>query len=281
LPAFSPAEKFACYLRYEGPILDAGSMQVSELAPALLAFDEAVNKTYKTFTRREDKCSISIRTFKPGSFQVDFELARLVADSSFQLIQGIPLRNILAVVIGGVIVQIVAKKFIGGNDYQARPTVNNTVIIFNNTGTIEMPAEAYSMLKEGVLEEELAKIVRPLEVGQVDKVRISPSDESVEAEITAEEKSLFLPEEIAEVRDIKVQGQLIRLHVETRKGIIRLSENKTVRCFIKNPSEPIAKYIDFLKSPLIQVNGQGEFTKKGELVSVLIDDAFDITPPLR
>jgi hypothetical protein len=70
-------------LRYEGPAVDAGTMDVRALAPALMAAADAMREAHALLEIPGPAPRVEVRAIRPGSFVVDLLLAE-GADSLYQ-----------------------------------------------------------------------------------------------------------------------------------------------------------------------------------------------------
>src|SRR3989442_611843 len=62
---------------FEGEALEAGVMEVNDLAPALLGLGDVVDETNRVVTRGEARVVLHVHAgFQPGSFGVDLEIAQ-------------------------------------------------------------------------------------------------------------------------------------------------------------------------------------------------------------
>lgn len=69
-------------LKYDGPALREHTMNVRDLAPAMLAVGEAFEALNSLYNGKEAKVSVNVRAHEPGSFSVLFDVYQALKDST-------------------------------------------------------------------------------------------------------------------------------------------------------------------------------------------------------
>ena len=74
---------------YDGPALTGSTIDVRDLAPALLAFGDVIEQA--NFTLNEGRTSVALRvnaSFKSGCFGIDFSVVQSLMDQMTSLFKG-------------------------------------------------------------------------------------------------------------------------------------------------------------------------------------------------
>lgn len=89
---------------YDGPALTGGTMDVRDLAPALLAVGQLIDAVNTTLNRDDAKVSVNVRATNPGSFSITLEIIQTYTQQIVGLFAGSEVTaaaNILALLGGG------------------------------------------------------------------------------------------------------------------------------------------------------------------------------------
>jgi hypothetical protein len=171
-------------LQYEGPAVDAGTMDVRSLAPALIAAADAMREAHALLEIPGPAPRVEVRAIRPGSFIVDLLLAEGV-DGLYQRAIAIftsPLvtadagfTTVIGSVIGAVhIVKRIRNRRI--NQIDQSPD-NVTVIILEDGTRIEVPsAGTLRLVVDADFRRSLHEMVEPL-AGEKGVSRLTLSNE--------------------------------------------------------------------------------------------------------
>jgi hypothetical protein len=174
-------------LQYEGPAVDAGTMDVRTLAPALIAAADAMREAHALLEIPGPAPRVEIRATRPGSFIVDLLIAE-GAENLYQQAIAIftspavtadaGLMSLITTVIGSVgIVKRVRNHKI--NRIEQNPS-NATVIILEDGTRIEVPtAGTLRLVVDADFRRSLHSMVEPLagEKG-VNRLTLNDGDQS-------------------------------------------------------------------------------------------------------
>lgn len=91
-------------IAYDGPALKGGTMDVRDLAPALLAVGQLIDAANSTLNRDDAKVSVNVKATRPGSFSISLEIIQSYSQQIAGLFAGTEVTaaaNILALLGGG------------------------------------------------------------------------------------------------------------------------------------------------------------------------------------
>jgi hypothetical protein len=197
-------------IAYNGELLQSGTMDVRDLAPALLAFSGFVDAVNTIVNGKDTKISIQVKSFEKGSFGIEF----LLADAG--LLQGIvdilsgdnasAIANLLEI-IGGVsgVAWLIRK-------LRHRKNISemaNTVTIELNDGEVlRVPAALYKAASDAAVQRYFFEALKPMTREGIDSFSIygSGADAAATTRITKAEIPEFEPIEETEIltSDIRV-----------------------------------------------------------------------------
>jgi hypothetical protein len=185
-------------LQYEGPAVDAGTMDVRTLAPALIATADAMREAHALLAIPGRAPRVEVRATRPGSFIVDLLIAE-GADNLYQRAIAIftspavtadaGLMSLIGSVIGSVgIVRRIRNRKINRVEQQVG---NVTVIILEDGTRIEIPAaETLRLVVDADFRRSLNRMVEPL-AGQKGVTRLTLSDGEQAETVNGDDLSAF------------------------------------------------------------------------------------------
>jgi len=178
-------DSFSLY--YDGPGLRAGTMDVKELAPALLAVGDLLEESNRVLNGDRATVSVRVKRFDDGSFEIYFELIQKLSDKLVNLLVSDPItaaNNLLALLgfSGGALgfFQLI-KRARGRKAVKARTLKNGNIEIDFTEEKIEVPPEVFNLYRDIKVRKEAESTVRPLQRGDIDKLDIRYKNRSVES----------------------------------------------------------------------------------------------------
>jgi len=157
-------------LRFEGEAVDAGSMDVRNLAPALIAVADAMREAHQILRVPGASPQVQVRATRPGSFIVDLLVAEpTLLQRAMELLNsqettaGINLETLVVFVVGSV---GLVRKLRNRKIARTEPITPGLIRITLEDGTvIETPPESFQLVLDAAYRASLRNMVEPL-VGQ-------------------------------------------------------------------------------------------------------------------
>jgi len=190
----------ALTIAYDGPALQNGTMDVKELAPALLAFGNLLEEANKELNGPDSKMQVFVKSdFKAGSFHVDFEIVRTLGQQiSFLLNKAgsIPIEEILNYI--GLVVGITGIngvtlfglfKAIKGRKIKKGIIIQdgNVQLEFEDKSEpVIVNKNVYNLFINLNIQESIQHIVKPLEKEGIDRF-FTEKNGKIQKEITKDE----------------------------------------------------------------------------------------------
>lgn len=164
---------------YDGPALAASTMDVRDLAPALLAVGDALDAATRALHGDRIKAHVHVRaSFKTGSFGIDLSLATdwvlkvrdmFASDHASAAANAIEILGLLGLVAAsgtkGVIAVI---KWIRGRRIERVETVENRAMIHVAGDRLEVDAAVIELLRNLTVRRSLDKMLAPLDQEGID-----------------------------------------------------------------------------------------------------------------
>jgi hypothetical protein len=225
-------------LAYDGESVRNGSMDVADLAPALLAVGELITEANRILN--EDRASVAVRVesdFKKSSFEISLIVDQGVIDQAKAILTGHGITNadaLLHILFGGTSVAAITGlikifKALKGEKPKEITIINNN----NNTTIIETASgnmlsgvdrSSAALYGDDSVRETLGKVVKPLDRPGIDTLVIRKNKEVLER-VSKDEAPYFHPQPIPDraddppvVDDTRVRVlEIVRLAF--RKGI--------------------------------------------------------------
>jgi hypothetical protein len=180
---------------YEGPAVADGSMNVKDLAPAMLAIGTLFETANTISNGQLASINIKVRATSPGSFHILYEViqtSQAIAPNLLATATEIRDWLIGGIAIGGGIFAVI--KWTRGRKPKLTQ-INKELYTLTIDGEIyEIPLALLRLYQDGSIRQSIANIVRPVKEEGIDSLKIQ-SDNLLLQEVKKEESEFFdLPE---------------------------------------------------------------------------------------
>jgi hypothetical protein len=180
------ANAIAAHIAYDGDALRAGSMDVRDLAPALLAMGDLLQHSNHPLNGDRATLAVHVRSdFKRGSFQIDLNLLQGLASQAAILFTADTIRSAkqVAEYVGLVLGVDVDLSLLGllkrlrGHKPTSTTTLQNGSVqltgnIDGNNNTVEVKPEVFALANDVTIRRAIADVVKPLYVTGIDTFEI-------------------------------------------------------------------------------------------------------------
>lgn len=158
---------------FDGPALEQHTMNVRDLAPALIALADAFQDAQGVLTPQSRRANLEINTTREGSFAVDLILNSNLAEQAADFLAGRGMTATANVggLVGLVMLALEGIKWLGNRSYTAQPDQNGQIQITTASGdSITMPADSVRLIESGSFRRNTAQFVSPLTADGVTSV---------------------------------------------------------------------------------------------------------------
>jgi len=172
---------------YRGEALDAGTMDVRDLAPALLSISALFQETGRLVYGDKADIRVHLKAVETGSFVVDLAVVESFLQQARDLLSGDAVQAALALkeiivcgAAGGMGLFGMVKWLKGRKPQLVEPVDENTVRITEGNRTVEVPAKLLEAYLSIAVRQALAEVVRPLEQDGVASIEFRSDAERTE-----------------------------------------------------------------------------------------------------
>jgi len=178
--------------QYTGEAVDAGTMDVRTLAPALLALGDICEQANDEINGREAKASVNINAFAPGSFIIEFGLAVSLLGAAAKLLRIDNIKSASEVLdVVKNVVEIV--KALKGKKVQSVTEIGNgmTRLTVEHNHTHDVSDRVFNLIKKRSIQHDVKHIVSPLRSDGIDALNILAKSGELLESVTSDDLSSF------------------------------------------------------------------------------------------
>ncbi len=192
-------------IRFQGPALDAGSMDVRELAPALLALGELLQSASKAAYGEKSLVSVSVKATEKGSFSVDLEVAQSIYEATKSFLQGedyATAKELCELLFGGGVAGVSLIKVIkwlrGRKPTNLTRISNGNIKIEVSGESVEVKPQIVQIFNDIGVQRALPNVISPVRADGIDRLSIMRGNTEVEF-VTKGDIVYFDPEVYEEI----------------------------------------------------------------------------------
>lgn len=190
-------------ISYGGPALSEGTMDVRELAPALLAIGDVVTEANRALNEDRSAVKVSVKSdFKTGSFEIGLEVIQTLADqvrffTSKPAFTAENIAEFIGLSAGSGISLFALIKWLRGRKISSVTTIKNGKIRIETDGnydSIEVSEETVKLYRHKKTRQGIKEIVKPLLKKGIDKFIVREREKKVIEIAESEEPYFDVPE---------------------------------------------------------------------------------------
>lgn len=260
--------QFSIY--FDGPALRDGTMDVRDLAPAMLALGDMLEHANRVVNGPEINVAVRVKGFPKGCFGVSFETVQGFMSQFVEMLSpgsrvhtALDILNLLGlnpVTIGAGLIWLL-KRAKGRKPRKATPIEHNRVVLTFEDEDIEVPAEVAELYGDNDVRTALNKAIEPLRSEGIDKIFVKDGAQQVEI-VSSYEAPFFVPQEIDPIPLEIDETPQIRYF-----SIISLSFKEDNKWKLSDGSQPIHVTITDQKF-LDEVNSGSKSFAKGDRLKI-------------
>jgi hypothetical protein len=266
-------------LRYRGPDVDDGTMELGELTDALQGFAGAYTKVGAFL----DSPNIALRVSAPqrGSFELAV-IAATLAQHQSQLQNIHQLWDWTKRIFDIVKDLMNLKKQAKGQPYRIEVSGDNNVVNIITAENVLLPItrETLEIHQTKIIDRDVEKIVEPLRPSCINSAELALNDK-VEVTVTAEDRKYFRPEVVVftEKPDEAV-GVILSLSKQTNRGTFEVQNGHHVR-YQYVGEDKYKFYSDFAYRGAVRVSGTIEYDADNKPVHIEISSVERLQAELQ
>jgi hypothetical protein len=195
------AETQAFRIKYDGEALSDHTIDVNDLAPALMALGDLMQEANHIANKDTSKISIKVKATETGCFQIYIHAIQVVCDDAVGVLAGekiTALANLLGILgfagLSGAGLIVLVKKLAGKPPKKITQKDGNEFEIETASGAVTITKLEWEMYQSRTIRKSIYGIIKPLEKPGVETVEFIDEKQIVN-KITKTEVKYFIPPE--------------------------------------------------------------------------------------
>lgn len=189
-------------ISYDGNALRDGTMDVRDLAPALLAIGQLFDAANYALNSERAKVSVHVKATKEGSFSIDFEVMQSLIDQATSLLSGngiVAALNLKELLFGATISLIwIIKKLKGGKPDKIERLSGDMMRVTYGDDVFDVPLKLLRLYQDLAVRNAVERVVKePLEKDGIDSFKVIESEMTI-IEVRASDIETFAKPEFEE-----------------------------------------------------------------------------------
>lgn len=170
-------DKAVFTIAYNGPALEDGTMDVRDLAPALMSLGDLIEETNKVINNDRSKIQVRVKAdFQVGSFEVCVEIVRTLAEQLSLFAPNVDISNLLAKIgvistVSGISLLSLYKEIKGRKIKKVKQVDKIQVELYfiDDSKTIIINKDVYNTFINLKVQESVRDVLKPLSTTGVDE----------------------------------------------------------------------------------------------------------------
>jgi hypothetical protein len=197
-------------ISYDGVALREHSMDVRDLAPALLSVGQLFDEANRVLNGDRTSVKLQVKAHAPGSFEILLELYQTIGSQVSQFLTGdfvTSALNLKDLLFGGSLgLYWLIKKLKGGRPKRIVDLKNGMIRIEYDDETFEVPLALLRLYQDAAVRKAAEEVLKPLQREGIDKFQVKERSLVIET-VTKDELHYFAVPELPDEKILSVESE--------------------------------------------------------------------------